>query len=117
MPFQKGKPKTGGRKKGSGIPLPQIRRDVAEKLAELGFDPIIRMVQIASDPKCPEDRVARICDSLARYVHPQRKAVEHSGLGGGPIELSNVTGYELLLSRINRVAARIAEAPDIKRAD
>jgi hypothetical protein len=105
MPFQKGRAKTGGRK-ASGVPLVQLRREVAEKLQELGFDPIVHLVELATEKGCHPDRKARICSELAKYVWPQRKAVEHTGAGGGPIELSDVSARELLLSRIDRLSTR-----------
>jgi hypothetical protein len=68
MPFVKGKPKTGGRQKGKSVPINQIRRDVADKLAALNFDPIDEMVAIAT---LTDDigLKGRMCSELAKYVH------------------------------------------------
>ena len=46
---------------------------------------------------------------LAQYVYPKRKAVEHSGPGGGPIETNDGSARELLLSRINSIAASVTD--------
>lgn len=80
--------KTGGRKAGT----PNKRSlEVAERLADMGIDPIERLALIAQmaeqDAQAAEDgarlphlQLAKDCyKELAQYVAPKRKAVEHSG--------------------------------------
>lgn len=115
MPFQKGHAKHGGRK-ASGVPLVQIRREVADKLQELGFDPITRLVQLATDEGCHPDRAARICCELAKYVWPQRKAVEHTGAGGGSIAVSLSLSEVLsdIDAELEAIASRATGEPAIE---
>ncbi|SRR6266567_7412227 len=77
MPFQKGRPKTGGRKQGS--PHTKITRDVIALLDELQCNPIEGLSRIALDEKVAIEVRAKCYSELAKYIHPQRKAVEHSG--------------------------------------
>ncbi len=104
MPFKKGHPKppTSGRK--PGVPN-KLTADARQRLEELGCDPIEGMAKIAADPKAPEELRGRMYAELAQYVYPKRKAVEHSGPNGTPIDL-NLSGAELLTSRIAGVVAR-----------
>lgn len=82
--FQKGKPKSGGRKKGT----PNRRTvEVQEKLAALNCDPVEGMARIALDDKNPPELRLRAYAELAPYVYPKRKAVEVSGEGRGPINM------------------------------
>lgn len=70
--FQKGKAKTGGRKKGT----PNKRtKELAEVLGS--FDPADKLVQIYNETD-DLDLKAQICRDLLKYVYPQRKAVEMS---------------------------------------
>jgi hypothetical protein len=68
-------------------------RDVVDKLAALGCDPIAGMARIAMNKKNPVALRARMFAELARYVAPKRKAVEHSADGGM---------LEAFLARIDR---------------
>lgn len=86
--FQKGRAKTGGRKKGDKYNA--IRKDLADKLRDLNFDPVIEMVKIFKSRDCPVDIQAKICVDLLQYLHPKRKAVEHTGADGGPIDIVTV---------------------------
>lgn len=103
MPFVKGTPKPpgSGRKKGS---INKLALTVASKLEELGCDPIEGMALIAADRNCPRDVRVKCYAELAQYVYPKRKAVEHSGPGGGAIPI-DVSGTKLLTSRIAELAA------------
>lgn len=62
------------------------------QLEALGYDPIERMAMIGDDPETPIEIRARMASELAQYVAPKRKAVEHSGEGGGPVRYEVVTG-------------------------
>lgn len=105
MPFQKGHKKLGGRKRGTKNLL---SREVAARLEELNFDPIATMVAIAQTPGTAPELIFRISAEVANYVWPKRKSIEHSGIAGDPIEL-NVSGTELLSSRIDSLARRFRE--------
>ena len=79
MPRQK----TGGRQKGT----PNKRTvELAEKLAEMGFDPVATLVAIARDPSATPELRAHCAADLLPYLYPRRKAVELSG-DDGPAEL------------------------------
>ena len=77
MPFQKGRAKTGGKKPGS--PHTKITRDVIALLDELKCNPIEGLSRIALDEQVAIEVRAKCYSELAKYIHPQRKAVEHSG--------------------------------------
>lgn len=106
--------KTGGRKKGS---LNKLALTVAARLEELGHDPIRGMIAVAQDAKLPRDLRLKADIELTKYVYPQRKAVEHSGLGGGAIEILNVTGTEVLLGRLAGIAARRRAGIDSSKSE
>jgi len=61
-------------------------RDVGELLASLDCDPIRGMAEIARNPEASLELRGRMNAELAQYVYPKRKAVEHSGAGGTPID-------------------------------
>ncbi len=98
MPFTRGsrKPANSGRKKGA---VGKLSLQVLSRLEELGFDPIMQMVEIANDKGAPLELRGKMAAELAQYVWPKRKAIEHSGPGGAPIEM-NVSARELLARRI-----------------
>ena len=74
--FDKGKPKTGGRQKGT----PNKRtQEIIEKLEALGCDPVEGMAKLAADENNSAELRGRMYAELAQYVAPKRKAVEHSG--------------------------------------
>lgn len=104
MPFAKGRKKTGGRKPGA-VTFLSLKRDVVDKLSEIGFDPILKLVELAESPKCSESEKRRICSELAQYVHPKKQAIALTGEDGGPIQV-NVSSVELFKSRIDRIVAR-----------
>lgn len=67
----------GGRKK--GVPNKRTQA-VADKLAEIGFDPLESLARLAMDAKKEGDKVMEFQASkeLAQYVAPKRKAMEVS---------------------------------------
>lgn len=77
--------KSGGRSRGTPNKITAIRDEVTEKLRKLGCDPIEGMAIIAKDPKTDIALRGRMYAELAQYVLPKRKAVEHTGQGGGPL--------------------------------
>jgi hypothetical protein len=104
--FVKGRAKTGGRKIGYSDKVDRIRRSVAEKLAEHNFDPILELIKIAVETEDQPLR-ARVSIELAKYVHPQLKVIE---MIGNPLVEVNVSGIELLQSRIDRIVERQRES-------
>jgi hypothetical protein len=68
--------KTGGRAAGT----PNRRtQEVTALLASLGCDPIAGMVALANDPDVSPELRGKMFAELAGYVHPKRRAVEHTG--------------------------------------
>lgn len=98
--------KTGGRTKGTPN---KLTSDARSRLEALGCDPIEGMAVIAMDANNPMDLRGRMFAELAQYVYPKRKAVEHTGPGGGPIEHA-ISAGELLADRIASIAAHTSEA-------
>jgi|SRR5580693_2354150 len=78
MPFKKGtpKPERSGRSKGTPN---KITSDLRALLDELGCNPIEGMARIAVNPKIEIAIRLRANAELAKYLHPQLKAIEHSG--------------------------------------
>jgi hypothetical protein len=77
--------KTGGRTAGT----PNRRtKEVAELLESLGCDPIEGMVRIAMDAANSPELRGKMYSDLARYVYPQRKAIEHSGSVEAPLTIT-----------------------------
>ena len=102
MPFQKGHVKQGGRKKGTGN---KLAVEVRQRLEQCGHDPIWGMIEIANDETASLELRGRMNAELAQYVYPKRKAIEHTGLGGAPIDV-NVSATDELLSILAGIAAR-----------
>jgi hypothetical protein len=95
------RPNRGGRPKGS----PNKRSlEVADKLAALGCDPLEGMARIAMDKTASLELRGKMFAELAQYVAPKRKAVEHTGAGGGPVQhevnLKLVEAAEATLARL-----------------
>lgn len=93
MTFKPGvpRPANAGRKKGTPnkltVDLLERMQEVAAKRGVENFHPVIAMTEIALDPKWPMEIRCKMHSETAKYVAPQRKAVEHSGPGGEPIEV------------------------------
>lgn len=112
--FAKGNPKPPGSGRKKGQPT-KLTLEARIRLEELGCDPLEGMARIAMDTKAPIELRGRMYTELAKYIWPQRKAVEHTGAGGGPIEMTDVSGIELLKSRIDSIASRIGQGNDPSR--
>lgn len=87
MAKQRGTPKTGGRK--AGTPN-RATRLVQETLDRLGCDPITIMALICMDEENPPELRGKMASELAQYIHPKRRALEHSGPDGGKIPLEYI---------------------------
>ncbi len=66
----------GGRQRGT--PNRRTQRAV-ELLEEVGFDPLMAMVELALDPTNTPELRGRMASELARYVYPMLRATEHTG--------------------------------------
>jgi|HubBroStandDraft_1064217.scaffolds.fasta_scaffold20363_1 hypothetical protein len=67
------RPQGAGRKKGT---TNKLSGEVAERLRELGCDPIKGMAEIAKSKKTPLELRGRMYSELAQYVWPKRKSVD-----------------------------------------
>ena len=65
--------KTGGRVKGTSN---KRTLDFAQRLTELGFEPIEGMAIIAMDNFSPPELRGRMYAGLAQYLYPKRRATE-----------------------------------------
>lgn len=80
-----------GRKK--GVPN-KDKRALMDRIEALypGYHPVIAMAAIANDESGDVDLAMRFQahKEVAQYVEPKRKAIEHSGEGGGPLTVQIV---------------------------
>ena len=73
----------GGRKAGT----PNRRTvELAERLQQLGCDPIEGMARLAMNEELSPELRGRMYAELAQYVFPKRRAAELSGPGGEPLQ-------------------------------
>jgi hypothetical protein len=81
MPFQKG---NAGRRVGSVNKAPSI----AQIFAQRKFDPIVAMIDIYEKASKKQDLAlaGKMAAELAKYIHPQKKAVEISGDAEKPLQ-------------------------------
>ena len=75
MPFQKGRPKTGGRKRGTHN---KLEVDAAAICEQRGFHPIEAMIEIAQSAEDPRLKL-QAAEYVARRTHPAQYAVRHDG--------------------------------------
>lgn len=110
--------KTGGRNKGT----PNRRtQEVAERLADLGVDPIEGMARMAMDATNAPELRGRMFSELAQYVAPKRKAVEHSATEGGSFQFTwlpaadprELSSPELVDQALQRIASGEVEAEQV----
>lgn len=99
--FKKGRKKTGGRVKGTAN-KEKIKLDVLHVLTEMGHEPAAEQIKIFREAMSEYTKkkkqknswgaggmleTARMANSeLMRYCYPTKKAIEHSGPNGGPME-------------------------------
>lgn len=106
MPFEKGHPKFGGSKAGVK-PQSQITIGTVKATCErLGCDPFRIMANIAMDEEQPAKLRADCASDLAQYLAPKLKAIDHT-FGGDKSLNVNVSGTELLTSRVASLAAKL----------
>jgi hypothetical protein len=84
---------------------------VAEQLRKLGCDPIEEMAILAQDTMTPQRLRARLFTDLTGYVVPKRKAIELSGPGGQPIQMTPHYDYsELTTEECDTLAMLLRKA-------
>jgi hypothetical protein len=77
--------KTGGRRAGT----PNKRTaELAERLIDLGCDPLAGLANIAADPTTDVALRARVYADLLPYLYPRRRAVELTGQDGGSVKVA-----------------------------
>lgn len=84
MAAPKGHKKWGGRQKGTPNKDTKALCDrIASKYP--GWDPVEAMAEIAQDDT--NDVMIRLAalKEIAQYIHPKRKAIEHTGKDGTPL--------------------------------
>lgn len=84
MAAPKGHKKWGGRQKGTPNKDTQALQDrIASKYP--GWDPVEAMAEIARDEQ--NDVMIRLAalKEVSQYIHPKRKAIEHTGKDGTPL--------------------------------
>jgi hypothetical protein len=74
----------GGRQKGTPNKATQSAREICRRLK---CDPIEGLAHIAKDVKVPIEVRQRAYSDLARYTYPRLNAIEHTGDGGGPLQV------------------------------
>lgn len=79
--------KGAGRKRGSATTK---TREIADKAAASGITPLEVMLEAMNQLRDAGDleRAASVAKDAAPYIHPRLAAVEHSGPGGGPMEMA-----------------------------
>jgi hypothetical protein len=82
---------SGGKRQGAGRkPGSKSRKtsEIALKAAGEGMTPLEYMLDRMRDPNEETSLRADMAKSAAPYIHPRLAAVEHSGKGGGPIQMT-----------------------------
>jgi tyrosyl-tRNA synthetase len=93
-----GGPKYGGRQKGTPNKRSWSAIEICEKN---GYDPIQELITISKETGS-RDLKASIAKEVAKYVYPQRKALEHSGEIANPFsEKTTEELKELVKEAIN----------------
>ena len=72
MPFKKGDPRPPGAGRQKGTPNNHsTRQKVIDQLADLGFNPVQRLVQLARSKKTNTELKIRCLAELMRYAYPR----------------------------------------------
>ena len=82
--------KFGGRVSGT----PNKRTTKLQELLEErfpGWCPVVQMAALAQDTEADMGLRVTCCKEVAQYLYPKRKAIEHSGDGGGLISFRMVS--------------------------
>ncbi len=76
-----------GRKRGSPNKATQERQ---AEVAASGETPLDYMLRVMRDQTVDHERRDEMARAVAPYVHPKLAAMEHTGPGGGPLQVSIV---------------------------
>ncbi len=71
----------GGKRQGAGRPkgaINKVNTEVAKQLGDLGFNPIVEMVNLYHDPEADLTLKQNVCKELAQYIAPKRKSMDVS---------------------------------------
>lgn len=79
MGFKPGHKKIEGSGRVKGQPNKKTL-SLIQRCEERNFDPFDALMDIAKDPNTPIDLKINCLKDLCQYVHPRRKALEHSNL-------------------------------------
>lgn len=83
--------KGAGRKKGAATAK---TREIADRIAADGDEqPLEYMIRVMRDKTAEDARRDDMAKQAAPYIHPKLAAVEHTGKGGGPIQV-NITSED-----------------------
>lgn len=106
----------GGKRDGAGRKAGVPNKATAAKRAEIeasGLTPLDYMLTIMRDSEANPVRRDEMAKAAAPYVHARLAAVEHTGKGGGPIEVANLSDDDLVAiaaGRGNRTAEKAPSA-------
>jgi len=96
-----GRPKTGGRKKGT--PNKATAKREAE-IAASGLTPLDYMLKVMRNPREDKDRRLDAAGKAAQYVHPKLAAITHKGDAKAP-----VTIVDMDAKQFEAIARKIAQ--------
>jgi hypothetical protein len=82
-----GKREGAGRKAGAAT---RKTREAADFIASLGLTPLGYMQGVLEGTLAYDEHKAWAAEKAAPYVHARLAAVEHSGPGGGPLQVQEV---------------------------
>lgn len=111
--FQKGRAKTGGRKKGAKNKITiALEEGLHEKAKRLGVDPFEVLCLFAKgdhkalDEPFPIDPRLRLraAGEAAEYLYPKRRAIEMTGKDGSPISLAMAMDPAERLAKLAQLA-------------
>lgn len=99
----------GGRQKGTLNKRTLLFETAREACQARGYSPIETLIEIARNKKNEASVRGRAAAELCSYLYAKRKAVEHSGIGGSPIEHAvSFNASSAALDRINGELSRLA---------
>lgn len=87
MPFVKGKPKTGGRVKGTPNRVNAETKETFAKIVEKYGDPLMALAEMAFDPQHDITIRQNSMKEVVKYGYAQLKSIELTGKDGGAIEV------------------------------
>jgi hypothetical protein len=103
----------GGKREGAGRKVNSVNKSkkaLLDKINEIfpGYHPVIAMAEIANseDSNIDINLKFQAHKEIAQYVEPKRKAIEHTGEGGGPIKTQNE--HRILSSETKQMLDEIA---------